>query len=68
MILIAEQLPDAHSLPDCHEAVRQRSVALGLQRMDFRHALSRPGPGMHRPRPPLPNRRADPRAPEWSAL
>lgn len=68
MILIPDQLPNELTRPDCFERPQPRSVQLGLQRMDFRHALSAPGPGRHLPCPPLPNRRRDVRAPEWAPL
>lgn len=68
MILIPDQLPTAHARPDCFEQAQPRSVQLGLQRMDFRHALCAPGPGPHLPSPPLPSRRHDAGAPEWVPL
>lgn len=68
MILIPDHVPTEHSRPDCFERPQPRSVQLGLQRMDFRHALSAPGPGRHLPSPPLPSRRRDARAPEWTPL
>jgi|GEM_PF-4399715 len=68
MILVPDQLPDDQARPDCFERPRPRSVHLGLQRMDFRHALSAPGPGRHLPTPPVPSRRHEAVAPDWAPL
>lgn len=68
MILIPDQLPNAQARPDCFEQPQPRSVHLGLQRMDFRHALAAPGPGTHRPTPAVPTRRPDAAAPEWAPI
>jgi hypothetical protein len=68
MILIPDQFPPEQARPDCFEHAQPRSVHLGLQRMDFRHALCAPGPVQHRPTAPLPSRRRDICAPEWTPL
>lgn len=72
MILIPDQLPSEASRPDCFEQAQPRSVELGLQRMDFRHALSAHDPAAtrrgQRSAPPPPSRRHDVTAAEWAPL
>lgn len=68
MILIPDHAPTRHDRPDSDERPRPRSVQLGLERMDFRHALARPGLGRHLPTPALPRRGPDPQAPDWLPL
>lgn len=68
MILIPDQLPSREARPDCFEQGQPRCVELGLQRMDFRHALAAPGPGQHLRSTPMPSRRRDLATPEWAPL